>query len=366
MPDRKHERLPVCIITGFLGSGKTTFLNKVLTDPALMRSLVVINEFGEMGLDHLLVTSPVENMLVLENGCLCCSSRGDLVGTLTDAHAQWQAGVVPPFDRVIVETSGLADPVAIMRTVVCDEKLSSHFLLDRVITLVDSINGEEQLDHFSESTKQAIVADYLILSKTDLAESAAVDLLRDHLHALNAGAEIIEAVRGETDMHRLFGTSAGGHRSQNVDRWLGGMVAPRDGGTLPGAYKTAVDHTSDVSTFSLYHDQPVRWPGLHLWLEMLARFKGIDLLRIKGLLNVEGRPVVIHAVQTIVHEPIVLDVWPDADRRSRLVFIVRNISQMEIEKTLDAFSYEVSPVMVGSELDPEAYAHFVRQAGLFN
>ena len=365
MSDQKQEaRLPVCIITGFLGSGKTTFLNRVLTDPALARSLVVINEFGEMGLDHLLVTSPVENMLVLENGCLCCSNRGDLVETLTDAHAQWQAGVVPPFDRVIVETSGLADPVSIMQTVIGDEKLAPFFLLDRVIALVDSMNGEAQLGHFSESEKQVVIADHLILSKTDLVSRPVVDSLRERLVVLNAGAEILEAVRGETDMSQLFGSTAGGRNLRNVSRWLGPAVTLRRG-ALPSGSPAAVDHTSGVSTFSLYHDQPVRWPGLQLWLELLSRFKGIDLLRIKGLLNVEGKPVVIHAVQTIVHEPVVLESWPDADRRSRLVFIVRNISRAEIEKTLDAFSYEGAPTTQGATIDPEAYASFVRQAGLF-
>lgn len=364
MSERAPEsRLPVCVITGFLGSGKTTFLNRLLTDPALARSLVVINEFGEMGLDHLLVTSPVDNMLVLENGCLCCSNRGDLVETLTDAHEKWRSGRVPPFDRVIVETSGLADPVSIMQTVVGDENLAPRFMLDRIITLVDGVNGGEQLELFTESVKQAVIADHLILSKTDLASPAAISTLRERLSSLNPGADIVEAVHGQTDMGRLFAHRETRRNLRDVRRWLGADAIAGRG--LSFSRREVADHTAGVNTFSLRHERPVNWTGLQLWMDLLPRFKGMDLLRIKGILNVEGRPVVIHAVQSIVHEPVILDAWPDEDRGSRLVFIVRNIAREEIERTLEALSYEVAPA-AAKGIDPEAYANFVRQAGHFH
>ena len=357
------SRLPVCVITGFLGSGKTTFLNRLLADPALARSLVVINEFGEMGLDHLLVTSPVENMLLLENGCLCCSNRGDLVETLTDAHQKWRSGMVPPFDRVIVETSGLADPVSIMQTVVGDENLAPRFVLDRIITLVDSVNGGEQLESFPESVKQAVIADHLILSKTDIAAAGTIDSLRKRLHSLNPGAEIIEAVRGQTELGLLFASGETRRGLRDVRRWLGNDKIAGHG--VSARRREAADHTAGVNTFSLRHAQPVSWTGLQLWMDLLSRFKGMDLLRVKGVLNVEGRPVVIHTVQSIVHEPVTLDIWPDDDRGSRLVFIVRNIRRAEIEKTLEVLSYEVAPGNA-TGIDPEAYANFARQAGRFH
>ncbi|MCW5576120.1 MAG: GTP-binding protein [Burkholderiales bacterium] len=357
------SRLPVCVITGFLGSGKTTFLNRLLADPALARSLVVINEFGEMGLDHLLVTAPVENMLLLENGCLCCSNRGDLVETLTDAHEKWRSGRVPPFDRVIVETSGLADPVSIMQTVVADENLAPRFVLDRIITLVDGVNGGGQLESFPEAVKQAVIADQLILSKTDLATADVIDSLRERLRGINSGAEIIAAVHGQTGAERLFAHGETRRGLREVRRWLGNDAIAGHG--VSARRREAADHSAGVNTFSLRHEQPVSWTGLQLWMDLLSRFKGMDLLRIKGILNVEGRPVVIHAVQSIVHEPVTLEAWPDEDRASRMVFIVRNIGRADIEKTLEALSYEVAPATV-SGIDPEAYASFARQAGRFH
>jgi G3E family GTPase len=368
MTETVRERLPVSIITGFLGSGKTTLLNRLLTDPAMARSLVIVNEFGEIGIDHLLLSAPSDNMRLIENGCLCCTMRGDLVEALTDARRMWQQGDIPPFDRVIVETTGLADPVSILHTVVADETLAPDFHHDHTLTLVDAVQGLMQLDQFEESVKQIVVADTVVLTKLDLADPTAVKQLRARLSALNPGAAVIEAAHGQVDVAALFsgkpGTVAG---SVDILRWLSpGEQRSRLHAQRAVPAGNPGSHNKNIQTLSCYHDQPVTWAGLTLWLEMLSRHKGENLLRVKGLLNVEGQPVVVHAVQTIIHEPEILARWPDAERRSRLVFITRGIGIMELEKSLPSLSYAASTPAPGTMLEAEAYAKFLQAARNFH
>ncbi len=362
-------RVPVSIITGFLGSGKTTLLNHLLQDPGLANSLVIINEFGEIGIDHLLVATPTENMRLLANGCLCCAVRGDLVETLTEAYRQRADLRIPAFDRVLIETTGLADPVPIIQTVVTDDELASCYRLDTVVALVDSVHADSQLDEHPEAVKQAAVADLLLLTKTDIADAATVTGLTMRLRAINAGIEILPVVRGAVDPRALFGRAALAADAQpsDVERWLGRGRA--HGADCTHESQEQCDdhghahprHIDRVQTFTLFHDQPASAHTLTAWLTLLANFRGANLLRVKGLINVEGRAVVVQAVQTVIHEPVELERWPTEDRRTRVVFIVRNAHRAQFEHSLDALSM-AEPSGGTGLLDPAAYARFVEMA----
>ncbi|MEQ1773560.1 MAG: GTP-binding protein [Burkholderiales bacterium] len=347
-------RTPVSIITGFLGSGKTTLLNHVLADPGMAGAAVIINEFGEIGLDHLLIATPNENTVLLASGCICCTVRGDLVDTLRDLDAKRRDGGVPPFDRVLIETTGLADPVPIIQTVIADEKIAPRFEMDGVVTLVDAVNGMTQLDHQPEAVKQAAVADRLLLTKTDIADAAQIAVLRERLVQLNPGVSIQMVSQGKIDPAELFGVALKAESpSSDFARWL------RDEAVAKAEYKPAHrqhHHDDHIRAHCVYLDEPVSRMGMTAWLTALASLRGANLLRVKALLNVEGEPVVVHAVQTLIHEPIALMHWPDADRRSRLVFITRDMARADIEATLDMLRLKPANP---ARLDPRAYANFV-------
>jgi G3E family GTPase len=360
LPSESVPRLPVTIVTGFLGSGKTSLLNRLIAAPQLALSLVVINEFGAIGLDHLLIDAPDDNLLLLDNGCLCCINRGDLVETLRGALQRWQAETPPAFDRIIIETSGLADPAPIIQSVVGDRKLADQLCMQAVVTLVDCLNAEQQLENHPESVKQVVVADLLLLSKTDLADADTVSAVRARITRLNAGATI-DGVDHSAAITAALTAPPTVRDVHAVGRWLGFSPAhstpPR--GTLP---RTPADHLSAIQSVSLYLERPVYWNGLTLWLQMLPALKGDRLLRVKGLLDVEGRPVVVHIVHAVVHEPQVLERWPDDDHRSRLVFIGRGLRREELEAGFDLLSYAGSPVAAGFAVEPAAYAEFLSVA----
>lgn len=358
-------RLPVSIITGFLGSGKTTLLNRLLQDPAMAGAAVIINEFGEIGLDHLLIATPNENTVLLANGCICCTVQGDLVNTLRGLDKQRRQGDLPPFDRVLIETTGLADPVPIAQTVVTDEKLAPQYALDSVVTLVDAVNGSAQLDDQPESVKQAAIADRLLVSKTDLAAPAAVQALTARLAALNPGAEIIAVAHGAVAPATLFGAAIDADaRAADLSRWLRAdnyVRLEKQQQTLRGAGVRRGAHDARIQSYSITIDEPVTTAGLTAWLTALASLRGAELLRVKGLLNVDGLPVAVHAVQTLIHEPVTLAAWPDADRRSRLVFIARDMDRAALAATLDVLRWK-STLPAGGSVpvpDPQAYARFV-------
>lgn len=352
------DRPPVSIITGYLGSGKTTLLNCLLQDPGMARAAVIINEFGEIGLDHLLVATPNENTVLLANGCLCCTVRGDLVDTLRDLHDRRRDGALPPFDRVLIETTGLADPVPILQTLITDEGVAPLYRPDGVVTLVDAVHGVSNFDEHAEAVKQAALADCMLITKCDLAGARTIAALERRLTQINPGARRFRVTRGEIAPGELFGaaldTANGG-----VTRWLN--LAAYAAQTT-GRRKHAGRHDGQIRSFSLHLDRPATRAGLMTWLNLLATMRGVKLLRVKGLINVEGRPFAVHAVQTVIDEPVELPRWPDEDRRSRLIFITRGLGRKELERTLSALEIGTNAHAPRGTIDPRAYARFVAAA----
>ena len=352
--------IPVTLITGFLGSGKTTLLGQVLRDPRFSDTAVVINEFGEVGLDHALVAASREELVEMTSGCLCCTIRGDIRRTLVDLHARSSAGTIPTFSRLIVETTGLADPAPVLHTLMADPLVWPRYSLGGVITTVDAVNGAATLDTQSESVKQVAVADRLVLTKTDLlAEPAArkaSDAFEQTLRRINPGAVILDRAAADYDLRRLFDTALYDPRSKTIDvqRWLNEEAYRTSDATDPQhghAHDHGGDHDhhpphdvnrhgADIQAFCVVREQPISGLALSFALELLIANRGADLLRVKGIINVADkpdRPCVIHGVQHIFHEPVWLDAWPDADRRTRIVFITRNVPRAAIEPIISAF-----------------------------
>ncbi|NKE47792.1 GTP-binding protein [Roseomonas frigidaquae] len=332
--------IPVTILTGFLGAGKTTLLNALLKQPEMANTAVLINEFGEIGLDHLLVERLDGDTVLLNAGCLCCTIRGDL---LTALDGVWDRMLVgQAVARVVVETTGLADPAPILHTLMADPRLARRFVLDGVVTLVDAATGMATLDTQPEALRQAAVADRIVLTKTDLVPPAQVAALQDRLAALNPVAPILAAIAGDVPAARLldagpYDTSA---KAPAVATWIG-AAAPH--GHHHGHHHHHHDrnrHDSSIQALCLEFDEPLPWSGLAGWLEMLAMTRGASVLRVKGLLDLQGedRPVVIHGVQHLFHPPIRLAAWPEGTpRRSRLVFILRQLEPDVVRNGLDAF-----------------------------
>lgn len=310
----------VSVLTGFLGSGKTTVLRHLLSQPFMTRIAVVINEFGEVGLDQHLVGTQIDDQAVLlENGCLCCTVRDDLIRTLRHLYVRQAAGEIPPFDRMIIETTGLADPTAIVHSLLTDQLLADCYRLDGVITTVDSATGSSVLDMHPEAIRQIALADRLLLTKTDIADPADRNALEDRMRSLNPAAPVIQVVDGEVAPERLL--NAGYYdpdaRIADVGRWLAAEAYDEPG------HRHAGRHNDRIGSFCLRADQPLEWPLVSAWLRRLVQQHGPNLLRIKGLLDVAGRPtpVVVHAVRHLFHPPVALDSWPDAERQSKIVFI---------------------------------------------
>ena len=328
---------PVNLITGFLGSGKTTLLQRLLGDPALADTAVLINEFGEVGLDHHLLERIDDTMVLLQSGCLCCTIRGELSAAIKELHSRRERGEVPRFRRLVVESTGLADPFPILSTVQADPVLRHHFRLGNVITTVDAVNGLGQLARRAESTKQVAVADRLVLTKTDLADAEATQALAERLGRINPSAPLWRAAEGPIDAeallsHDLFATAG---RSQAARRRFAAELEPF--GHQPATDRNRHDET--IHAFALAFDDGLDWTRFGLWLTMLLNRHGERVLRVKGILNVADSPtpVAIHGVQHLVHPPVHMAAWPDRDRRSRLVFIVDGLDRALIERSLAAF-----------------------------
>ena len=310
---------PVTLLTGFLGSGKTTLLRRLLRDPALRDTAVIINEFGEVALDHLLVERLDGETVLLGSGCLCCTVRGELAATMRDLHSRRERGSVPMFRRLVIESTGLADPFPVLSTLRADPVLRHHFCAAGVVTTVDAVNGLMQLDRYVELMRQAAIADVIALTKTDIAVDDAVFPLQARLGALNPLAPLFRVADGPLPVNAL-------------------LAAGRSPFKAVGEPDGTVAHAK-AHAFSIVAEEPMDWSSFGVWLTMLLNRHGARILRVKGLLALRGeaRPVAVHGVQSLVYAPAHLDAWPDGDRRSRLVFIVEDLDPKLIRRSFATF-----------------------------
>ena len=343
-PRRPGAPIPLTVLTGFLGAGKTSLLNRLLKDPALAETAVIINEFGEIGLDHLLVEHVEDGVMLLSTGCLCCSMRGDLIDTLEKLLRGLDNGRMR-FNRVVIETTGLADPAPVLHTAMVHPYLLLRFRLDGVITVVDAVNGAATLDAHVEAVKQAAVADRIVLSKTDLPEAAATkDALRARLKALNPAAPVIEADKASVAQLIDCGLYDPARKIPDVKRWLAdeAYAAAHD----HHHYHDVNRHDERIRAFALASDAAIPGSAFEMFLDLVRSMHGPDLLRVKGIVKIAetpDQPVVIHGVQHVFHPPATLAAWPDADHRTRLVFIVNGIEARAIEDLFKAFLGIVRP-----------------------
>jgi G3E family GTPase len=339
--DALAGKLPITLITGFLGSGKTTLISKLLRHPGMNRAAVIINEVGEIGIDHDLVANVNENMSLLANGCICCSVRTDLQDSLRQLFTERRAGQIPEFDRVIIETTGMADPAPVVQTLVSDTMINAQYRLDGLATLVDAYHGHDLLARQPEAVKQAAMADRLFITKTDLVDATTLQALQGELRALNPQADQHWVVQGELDPALLTGLGLDSARvNEQTLSFLGEALQNPDAapGEAGGKYlgTRPSNHDPAIRTLSLRFQQPFKWTGFSSAMELLTTLRGADMLRVKGIVNVEGHPVVVQGVQHIFSPPVELDRWPSQDRDTRLVFITRNIAPETIRNLLSA------------------------------
>ena len=339
--DALASKLPITLVTGFLGSGKTTLISRLLRHPGMNRAAVIINEVGEIGIDHDLVAKVNETMSLLANGCICCSVRTDLQDSLRQLFNERRAGQIPEFDRVIIETTGLADPAPVLQTLVSDTLINAHFRLDGLATLIDAYHGHDLLARQAEAVKQAAMADRIFITKTDLVSPETLRALGDELRALNPQADQYSVLHGDLDPALLAGLGlhtawAGEHTLSFLGESLLGSAESQDDSQGKYLGLRPSNHDPAIRTLSLRFQTPFKWPGFSSAMELLTTLRGPDMLRVKGIVNVEGHPVVVQGVQHIFSPPVELDGWPSQDRDTRLVFITRNIAPETIRNLLSA------------------------------
>ncbi len=329
--------IPLTVLTGYLGSGKTTLLRALLKHPEMAGTAVIVNEFGEVGLDDALIESVQEDTVLLPSGCVCCAVRGDLVKALLKLHEDMMRGSIPELQRVVLETTGLADPAPIAQTLISDRDLFRIYRLDGIVTTVDAQHGLNQLDTTYESARQIALADRLILTKTDLLDGEMVDRVSERARALNPAAPIRKAIAGAIEPAELFDLNAYEVRDRaDVERWLSAEDYAHDAhcssGTCDHPHHHHHAHLHGISSFCLTFDAPLEAAKLEAAIELLRSAHGERLLRVKGLLNVveSEHPFVIHGVQHVFYPVEMLERWPSSDRRSRIVFITRDLDEAKV------------------------------------
>ena len=341
MSGKAENPVPVILLTGFLGSGKTTLLQRILNRPQLPNTAVIINEFGEVGIDHHLVRQVAENVVLLPNGCLCCKVRDDLGVTMRELYRASRSGDEEPLQRLIIETTGLADPVPIVHTLMTDPVVDEAFELQSIVTVVDAVNGERNLSAHDESVKQVAVADRLIVTKTDITDGEGVSALISHLRRINPAAAIEIGQAPSFDPGSLF---SGKDRLLADDPFrLASWINENAYAGAKDGHHHHHDDAEDIVATCVVIDGTLDWTAFTIWLTMLLHSRGSDVLRIKGLLNIQGQPgpVVFQGVQHVVSPPLHMLAWPDEDRRSRLVFIMRGINSEILKQSLATFDRAV-------------------------
>jgi G3E family GTPase len=349
------------VLTGFLGAGKTTLLNHLLKARDLSETAVIINEFGEVGLDHLLVEHVDDSIVLLSTGCLCCTLRGDLIDALERLLRNLDNGRAV-FSRVIIETTGLADPASVLHVLMTHPYLVMRYRLDGIVTVVDAVNGAATLDAHAEAVKQVAMADRIVLTKTDLrppypdppaqertvgAERSALAALRARLHALNPAAPVLEAGAGEADASRILncGLYDPASKIPDVKRWLA-VESYADAHHQSSHHHDPARHDAHIRAFALTTQQAIPAGTFEMFMDLVRSLHGPKLLRVKGLVKLAEhphQPVVIHAVQHLMHPAARLEGWPDEDHLTRMVFIVRDIEPRVITELFNALTGPIAP-----------------------
>lgn len=347
------SNIPVTLLTGFLGSGKTTLLKRILADERFHDTAVVINEFGEIGLDGLMIETSEDQVMEMTSGCLCCTIRGDIRETLLNLHGRREQGEIPAFKRLIVETTGLADPAPVIHTLMSDPRLDRRYMLGGIVVSIDAVYGADTLERHAECLKQAAVADRIVVTKTDLINDpfskADLDKLITKLRGINPGARILISAESTFDLGSLFDTSLYDPATKSMDvlKWLNAEAQSEEtehhhhhGHEHDEHAHDVTRHGTDIRSFTLTMDKPVSIETIGSALEALTATQGERLLRMKGIVNVSdrpGRPLIMHGVQHIFHEPVWLEHWPDDNHQTRLVFITHGIERETLQQFFKAW-----------------------------